>query len=201
VTAIFRKAFHRLEEIRAASIARKVRRHIEPGWSVLDLGCGSLLVADAVARATGARLFGLDAIAFRRRSLPLVLAAGGRTPFAGGAFDAVLVAFVLHHCPDGGAAVLAEAARLARARVIVLEDAFDTPFQRAAIRFLDPILNRLEDARIPVPLRFRPAAEWLDAFRRLGLRPGAVRRIRTTPLLRTAQVLFALEKEPEGRPG
>jgi len=190
---ILRRAFERLEEVRAGSIARKVRRFIAPGESVLDLGCGSLLVGAAVARETGARIFGADAIAFRRRPLPLAVSAGGRTPFRDGSFDAVLVAFVLHHCEDGGLGVIREARRLARSRVIVLEDRYDTPFQRASIRTLDPILNRFEDPRIPVPLRFRPTAEWIEVFRGLGFRPAAVRRIRTTPVLRTSQVLFVLE--------
>ena len=189
-----RAAFERLEEIRAGSIARKVRRFIAPGWSVLDLGGGNLVVADAVARATGARLFALDAIAFRRRPIPLALYGGGRAPFRDGAFDAVLVAFVFHHCADGGEAVLREAARLARSRVIVLEDAYDTAFERWSIRLLDPILNRLEDSRIPTPLRFRPTAAWIELFGRLGLRTAAAKRIRTTPVLRTAQVMFILEK-------
>ena len=190
---ILRRAFERLEEVRAGSIARKVRRHIAPGESVLDLGCGSLLVGDAVARETGARVIGLDAIAFRARPLPLAVGAGGRAPFRDRSFDAVLIAFVLHHCEDGGTAVLREARRLARSRVIVLEDRFDTPFERWSIRKLDRILNRLEDPRIPVPLRFRPTASWIEAFDALGLRTAAVRRIRTTPVLRTAQVMFVLE--------
>ncbi len=193
--SLFRRAFEALEARRAASIARRLRRHIAPGESVIDLGCGSLVVAEAIERGTGARVTGLETLAYRKRRLPMALYSGRRAPFADGCFDAALIAFVLHHCEDGGLAALREARRLARKRVIVLEDAYDTPFQRAAIRLLDRALNGLENPRIRVPLLFRPTGEWIGLFARMGLRAAAFRRIRTTPILRTPQVLFVLERQ------
>ena len=196
--SLFRRAFDLLEEARARSIARRLRRFLSAGQTVLDLGPGSMIVAETLERRLGVRVFGLETLAFRRRPLPLALHAGRRAPFRDAAFDAVLIAFVLHHCPDGGEGVLVEARRLTRGRILLLEDSFDTALDRLAIRVLDPVLNWLEDPRIPVPGRFRSTAEWLEVFQRLGLRPAEVRRIRTTPVLRTRQVLFVLEKQEPG---
>ncbi len=191
--SLLRRAFDRLEVLRARSIAGRLRRFLEPGETVLDMGAGSLIVASELEGALGVRVFGLETLAYRRRRLPLAIYSGRRAPFRDRSFDTVLIGFVLHHCPDGGLAVLEEARRLSRKRILLIEDGFDTPFERLAIRILDPLLNWLENPRIEVPRRFRPTAEWLAIFERMGLKVSAVKRIRTTPILRTRQVLFVLE--------
>lgn len=190
----FRRAFDRLEELRARSIAKRLRRFLTGGETVLDMGAGSMIVAAALERALGVRAFGLETLAYRRRPLPLALYAGHRAPFRDDTFDSVLIAFVLHHCPDGGRGVLEEARRVTRSRILLLEDSFDTARDRLAIRVVDPVLNWLENPRIKIPYRFRPTAEWLALFQEMGLRLAAMKRIRTTPILRTRQVLFVLEK-------
>jgi SAM-dependent methyltransferase len=196
--SLFRRAFDLLEEARARSIARRLGRFLSAGQTVLDLGAGSMIVAAALERALGVRAFGLETLAYRRRPLPLALYAGRRAPFRDQAFDVVLIAFVLHHASDGGLAVLEEARRLTRSRILLLEDSFDTFLDRLAIRVVDPVLNWLENPRIEVPCRFRPTAEWQEVFHRLGLRLTDLVRIRTTPFIRTRQVLFVLEKEGPG---
>jgi len=189
----FRRAFDALEARRARRIARRLRHHLSAGERVLDLGCGSLMVAEAVRDHSGVRVVGIDTLAFPKRPLPMTRCSGARAPFGDGAFDAVILCFVLHHCEDGGLGVLAEAKRLARKRILVLEDGFDTLFERVTIRAVDRILNFLENPRIPVPYRFRPTEDWKRLFESMGLRLRAMDSIRTTPILETRQVLFVLE--------
>jgi ubiquinone/menaquinone biosynthesis C-methylase UbiE len=190
---LFRRAFEALEERRARRIARRLRRFVEPGESLLDLGCGSMLVADEVRKLAGVRVFGLETLSYRRRRLPLALYCGRRAPFRDRSFDCVVINFVLHHCEDGGLAVLEEARRLARRRIVLLEDSYDHLLERVVIRAVDKTLNWLENPAVPVPYRFRPSWEWKELFGRLGLRLSAWKRIRTTPILETRQVLFVLE--------
>jgi SAM-dependent methyltransferase len=109
-----------------------VRPELEAGWSLLDVGCGAGFVA---AELAGERpVLGLDIVDGRRGPLDAFARWDGlRLPVADGSWDAVLFAFVLHHVPDERkAAVVAEARRVARRRVLVLEDTPVTPLDWAA---------------------------------------------------------------------
>lgn len=189
---MLRRAFESLEERRGRRIARLLSDYLERGAKVLDLGCGNLVAAQEIAEQARVRIVGLERLAFARRRLPLVLYAGGTVPFRDRSFDTVLLAFVLHHCEDGGVEVLGEARRIARRRILVLEDAYDHLIERSLTRVVDRLLNRIENPSIPLPLRFRPLHEWQRLFADLGLRVEAVRTVRTTPILETRQRLFVL---------
>lgn len=189
---MFEQAFSSLESRRGNRIARLLRDYLEPGERVLDLGCGSLVVAAAIEEHAGVRVVGLDRLAFARRRVPFVRYSGGTVPFRDRSFDTVVLAFVLHHCEDGGIEVLTEARRVARKRILVLEDAYEHALERWITRSVDRLLNRIENPEIPVPLRFRPADEWQRLFEDSGLRVETVRTVRTTPIFETRQRLFVL---------
>nr|WP_119674861.1 hypothetical protein [Deinococcus sp. RM]RIX98236.1 hypothetical protein D3W47_17865 [Deinococcus sp. RM] len=77
----------------------------------------------------------------------------------------MLLAFVLHHCPDLRA-VLREAARVARQRVLVLEDvSVDGQRPGPLARTLDALVN-LEAGH---PHAQRSHADWLHLFDELHL--------------------------------
>jgi ubiquinone/menaquinone biosynthesis C-methylase UbiE len=189
---VLRRSFEALEERRGRRIARLLGQYLERGEQVLDFGCGNLVVAHQIAEHAQVRTFGLERLAFARRRLPLVLYGGGTVPFRDRSFDTVVLAFVLHHCEDGGSEVLGEARRIARRRILVLEDAYDHALERLLTRAVDRLLNRIENPSIPLPLRFRPADEWQRLFADLGLRVETVRTVRTTPILETRQRFFVL---------
>jgi ubiquinone/menaquinone biosynthesis C-methylase UbiE len=189
---VLKRIFASLEERRGRRIARLLRDYLEPGERVLDLGCGSLIAAQQIETWARVHVVGLDRLAFPQRPLPLVLYGGGTVPFRDRSFDTVVLAFVLHHCEDGGRAVLGEARRVARRQILVLEDAYEHVLERWLTRAVDRLLNRIENPSIPVPLRFRPAHEWQRQFTDLGLRVETVRTVRTTPILETRQRLFVL---------
>jgi ubiquinone/menaquinone biosynthesis C-methylase UbiE len=189
---VLKGVFEALEERRARRIARLLRDYLERGEQVLDFGCGNLVVAQEIAAHAQVRVFGLERLTFARRRLPLVIYGGGTVPFRDRSFDTVVLAFVLHHCEDGGVEVLGEARRIARRRILVLEDAYDHAIERWLTRVVDRMLNRIENPSIPLPLRFRPGDEWQRLFADLGLRVETVRTVRTTPILETRQRLFVL---------
>lgn len=190
--SVLTRAFEALAERRGRRIARLLRTYLEPGESLLDLGCGTLVVADSIARIAQVRVVGLDRLRFCKRRRPLVLYGGGAVPFRDRSFDTVLLAFVLHHCEDGGQVALGEARRVARRQVLVLEDAYEHILERWLTRWVDRLLNRIENPDIPLPLQFRPVREWQRLFADLGLRVDVARTVRTTPMLETRQHLFVL---------
>ncbi len=84
-----------------------VRRLVAPGAAVLDVGCGTGTLAEALRHA-GYDVYGLDAstgmlaeMAARQRGTP-VAGFCERLPFAGGAFDLAITVATLHHISDAG---------------------------------------------------------------------------------------------------
>jgi ubiquinone/menaquinone biosynthesis C-methylase UbiE len=74
---------------------------------VLDLGCGvGTVLRDLVVAAPRATVVGTDPsvgmLALAPREVPRVLGDATRLPFADGAFDVVLMAFMLFHLPEPG---------------------------------------------------------------------------------------------------
>ncbi len=189
---VFDRAFESLSLRRAGRIARLLRDYVEPGESVLDIGCGGSIVAERLQAETGARILGLDTLRHRRRPMPMVLYAGDTAPFRDDSFDTVLIGFVLHHCADGGMMLLGEAKRLARRRILLLEDGYDHPLERAAARVIDRALNHLENPAVPTPCRFRSSGEWRRLFLEMAMPLHVARTVRTTPILENRQVLFVL---------
>lgn len=157
--------------LRENEVARRVAPHLIPGEEVLDFGSGTGRLSAWLARNTGVRPTLTDLVQYsnRRQELPFVrLDDPYQVPACDGSFDVVLLLFVLHHNPfDAQGKVLAEAARLARRRLIVIED---TPFGRMDQAFnaaWDKLLNLRHG--VPTPLAFRPVQEWLGVFDELGL--------------------------------
>jgi ubiquinone/menaquinone biosynthesis C-methylase UbiE len=140
---------------------------------VLDVGCGTGVLLDALARApVPLRLSGVDltprmlAAAGRRLAGAAELAVGdaARLPFEDDVFDVVVSSSVLHELPRPGEG-LDECARvLAPGGTLVVTDwRADDPGTRSYVRALSA-----------VGLRKRPlaAGELLGGLRDRGLRPG-----------------------------
>nr|WP_276325505.1 methyltransferase domain-containing protein [Deinococcus radiopugnans] len=164
---------------RARFVLSLIRPHL-PAGPVLDLGAGTghtaallskerwaVTMADVPphAGALGQRLVARPIAAWLSRDfgVPHVLYGGAVLPFADRSFESVLLAFVLHHCPDPQA-TLREAARVCGGPVLVLEDGDD---------ILPGRLERLTDALVNLefghPHAERSRAGWLDLFAACGL--------------------------------
>jgi ubiquinone/menaquinone biosynthesis C-methylase UbiE len=105
--------------------------HIEPGDSVLDIGCGSSYVTAAIAERN-ADTWGVDIVDTRLAPLANFALYDGLTiDFPDRRFDVVVLAFVLHHVPNElKAKLVGEARRVCRRSVLVLEDTPRTAFDR-----------------------------------------------------------------------
>jgi SAM-dependent methyltransferase len=105
--------------------------------------------------------------------VPYVVYDGAALPFGDRAFDTTLLLLVLHHC-DAAEAVLDEAVRVTRRRLIVTESVYRNRLDRFWLRALDGRFNRLRHGgRMAAPLAFRTDPEWQALFASRGLRPVA----------------------------
>lgn len=135
------------EQRRLESLVRLLR--LRPGERLLDIGCGSGWLASRCQEA-GARVWAadlaLEGVAAARARYPQIdhfsVADIYHLPFAGGAFDAVVLSEVMEHLEDIDAG-LAEAGRLLRVggRALV-----SVPYREVIVEHLCIHCNRLTPA-------------------------------------------------------
>jgi SAM-dependent methyltransferase len=177
---------------RSYDMALELARVLPQGARVLDVGCGSGFIAHHLSALLGARVSGIDV----RKSVdaPIDYAAfdGAHFPADDGAFDAVLLCYVLHHAQDQPA-FLREVRRVLRAGglVVVYEDIPEGAWDTAACRVHD----RAWRARTG-PCTFRLWEGWGRVFTSNGFEVIAVRRLSrwrnlTHPVRRGLYVLRA----------
>lgn len=151
------------------------RRRVPRGRSlrILDLGAGEGYVGAALKRKLDADVHLADVVDLNRTDLPHRVYDGRRLPIEDAAVDVTVLYFVLHHARDPEA-VLREALRVARGRVVVVESVVTGPWQHRILRFLDRQVNRLRSrGRMRTQeahLSLRPARDWADLARRVGAR-------------------------------
>lgn len=161
------------------------------GSRVLDLGCGRGYATRVMHDDFGCEVYCCDVVDTAVHPTELYCIFDGlNIPFRSGSFDAVLVAFVLHHAKNP-VELLKEAHRVCTGPLLVVED---TP-KRWGDRLWGKLHTRSFNKRTGIDWngRVRPDLEWRGVFQRAGL---AVRRARPLrrwerlpPVSRTAFVL------------
>lgn len=143
---------------------------------ILDLGAAEGFVAEHLADRLGLEAELADVADMNRTSLPHRVYDGRTLPFETNSFDVVVIVYVLHHA-DSASAVLKEAVRVARRRVIILESTYRKRWERRLLIKIDQFLNwlRSQGTMEEGPLDFRTYREWIDHFRELGFRIAARR--------------------------
>jgi len=178
------------------------------GTRLLDLGAGEAYVAAALRRRRpGLRTCSVDVGPFLRTPGPYVMYDGTRLPFGDGTFDTTLILLALHHCAHPEA-VLDEARRVTRHRLVVMESTYRNRREQFWLSLLDGRLNgHRHGGRMHVPLSFRSPEGWEALFAARGLRPVATRWLGPWwERLVHHPILFVLDKPPSAvrrppRPG
>jgi ubiquinone/menaquinone biosynthesis C-methylase UbiE len=186
-------------------------RYLNPGDSLLDLGCGPGHLGVYADSRYGQKVTFVDVkspwgyigqwllsgpsakILARRQNRSYVIYDGRKLPFPDGAFDTVLIAFALHHADDPDA-VLAEAVRVARKQVIIFEDIPANKREALVNHYVDALVN-LEISGHPHSNRTR--AEWELSFASLGLKLLYAKSFYSSLyfFLRMPNTIFVLEKQ------
>jgi ubiquinone/menaquinone biosynthesis C-methylase UbiE len=145
------------------------------GRRALDLGAGEGYVARELQAHTGVWICSVDVGGFRRAAVPYVTYDGRRLPFDDAAFDTSTILLTLHHCAEPEA-VLDEALRVTRGRLIVIESVYRNRYERVWLRLLDGWLNGYRhDGLMGTPFAFKTGEEWQRLFASRGLRSVATR--------------------------
>jgi ubiquinone/menaquinone biosynthesis C-methylase UbiE len=158
--------------LRENEIGSKVAPWLEPGQTMLDLGAGTGFISRWLRDHAGVRPTLTDVVSYRNRerSLEFIpLEDPFRVPVADSSFDVVILLFVFHHVgrPEDQERLLEEAVRIARSRIVVLEDTPETRLDRAFNTAWDWLLNQRH--RVPTPFTFRRADQWTQLFKERNL--------------------------------
>ncbi len=106
---------------RANAILESFASAIKPNSSILDIGAGKGLLAEAMTQRLNARVTMVDVAKYNQSTLPLTVCDSRRLAFAENSFDYAILSFVLHHCPQPET-MLREALRVAREVVVIEND-------------------------------------------------------------------------------
>jgi SAM-dependent methyltransferase len=186
--------------LRENEVGRRVAPHLRPGERILDYGAGTGRISGWLAERTGVQPTLTDLIPYsnRRPDLPFVrMHDPFHVPLEDRSFDAVLLLFVLHHNRyEEQGKVVADAIRLARRRLIVLEDTPNSRIDWMWNVLWDRVLN-LRHAT-PTPFAFRSVDEWTAVFMEhdLSMVHSETYRAKWPTLGTYHHTLFVLDVEP-----
>ncbi len=152
---------------RASLIARQLAPLLAPGQTLLEIGAGKGHVARALKQASGADIHLVDVVDYNETDLDLQVYDGTHLPFGDRSFDHALLVFVLHHTPDP-LVVLAEALRVSRCGVIVVENDVEGRLRQALTRAVDSIPHWQHG--VPICYHAQTIREWQALFERLPVR-------------------------------
>lgn len=163
-------AFHHraIHVPRVERIARAIAAQIGRAGSLLDVGAGDGTVAHAVGAAVGAtRVAGVDVKVRPEAAIPVTLYDGERLPFPDGAFEAVVLSDVLHHCRRPSV-VLGEALRVS-ARMVAIKDHFRFGKLSDAILLAMDLIGNAAPG-VAVTGTYLSAGEWAALVHNAGAR-------------------------------
>ena len=178
---------------RASRIANYLSKFVHSNETVLDCGCGSMLVSEMLQEQYGVTAFGADVIRLNNNNHHFCLCSGESLAFKSAYFDAVFLIFTLHHISNPIQA-LQEGLRVTKKKLIVLEDVYQNQQEFHLLKMLDWYGNILISKEMPFPFNFKTENEWKAIFNRLNTKLITVERIRPTPWRPSRHRLFVLEK-------
>lgn len=151
-----------LEE-RAEGFVRLFEKDLPPKSRILDIG-GGWGFYHAPLETRGHHHIVLDVTRPGLQKCPAVIYDGTRIPFPDQSFDVSLFITVLHHIPDPEA-VIREALRVTRGRIVVVEDVYRHAAGRAWTILRDQIYNVEFFGH---PKNFRTSKQWIETFEKMG---------------------------------
>lgn len=178
---------------RAQMVGDKILPLIEDGDSVLDFGCGSMVISKYISSKRNIDLTGVDVIDIKIKDARYVKYDGGKLPFEDNQFDVVIAIFVLHHT-DNPDFFLNELRRVSKKKIILCEDTYTNEIGKIVTKLFDWICN--VPFRSCVGKNFKSILEWKYLFKKNILTLMTLKRIYLYPIpfLPIKNVIMELKK-------
>ena len=147
---------------RVEALARAFLPLLDPGWHVLDVGCGDGQLGALLAeRGSEVRVEGLEYVPRAETRIPVREFDGETIPHEDNAVDAVMLVDVLHHTDDARV-LLREAGRVARRAVLLKDHRTARLLARATLRVMDWVGNKPHG--VVLPYNYWSEARWRQAW-------------------------------------
>lgn len=149
---------------RAYDMASEIARMIPRGSEVLDVGCGNGYIAHHLSAMLGTSVTGIDVADSTQAPIDYRQYDGREFPAANASFDAIVLAYVLHHAQDVDS-MLAEMKRVLRPGgvAVIYEDIPATAWDRFICWTHDLKWRKRTGA-----CTFRSELDWLNVFASAG---------------------------------
>jgi SAM-dependent methyltransferase len=115
------RTFLKFYERAAERMCQDCKDFIEEESKILDLGCGSAIIAKRFQEFFRAEVTGVDVVDRRVFPIPFKIIDGRLLPFPDNHFETTLIFYVLHHSQDP-IFLLKEAKRVTRDKILIYED-------------------------------------------------------------------------------
>jgi ubiquinone/menaquinone biosynthesis C-methylase UbiE len=160
---------HFLKRIRSEKIGSLIGDCLGVGERVIDIGAGDCFLSHYLQQKCGVDITPVDISDYSQTALKPVIYDGKSLPFSDGCFDSALVLFVLHYVEDP-LALLKEAQRVSRKRIIILQDLCPNNFVAAPTLAWGYFANlrRHSDRKLPYAVTEDKMSEFLEL---LSLKP------------------------------
>jgi len=187
------RIFSKIYDMSAQKMCLDCADFIGKGATILDLGCGSGIVAKNFRDFFQAEIIGVDIKDSRMFPIPFEIIDGKSLPFSDLSFDVVLINYVLHHSQDPES-LLKEAKRVSR-RIIIYEDLPEGILSKLRCNFHQVGYNIFFQKQ-KQKFSFKTQKEWEKIFEKLELK--IIAKKRTSSLLGWLDpveiIIFVLER-------
>lgn len=154
---------------RADAIVDHLIPHVRGVESIIDIGAGGCRVAQRLIQRAGVEVVPYDVVQWNETDdLYLNIYDGEVLPVEDKSFDTSLIIFALHHATDQRR-LLADAKRVTKNKIIVVEDSPSDELEHAGWEMLDKALNYGRHDDIAIAHGTRTAGGWGEVFSDSGL--------------------------------
>ena len=189
--------FAKIYQLEAKKMCLDCQPFIEKGSKILDFGCGSGIVAEALQNFFQADVFGVDIKDERVTNIPFKIIDGQSLPFPENSFNICFVSYVLHHA-ENVVRILEEIKRVTKEKIIIFEDLPESFLSKIFCQIHKITFNQFFLKQNPGS-NFKKSEEWKKLFNALGLKIIFKKNI--FPVFRPGfwiypvkRILFVLEK-------
>lgn len=156
---------------RGKQVIKAYRKWIKKGDKVLDIGCGTGIIAKLLADHLGVKITACDVKNYLiYKDIPFIKITDSSLSCITERFDAALLNDVLHHIPyEKQQDLINQSIKVAK-KLLIFE-AEPTFFGKVA----DIILNKYHYGDLNTPLSFRKIADWQELFKKLSLRSKVIK--------------------------
>ncbi len=166
---------------RTKIIGDQILPYLDDNKTVLDFGCGDMLIDEYLLKNRNVEITGIDIMDFEHPKINYIQSAGGKFPFDDNHFDIGLAIFALHQTRNPEF-YFKELVRVTKSKLIILEDTYINRLEKYFTYFLIWLGDFIVYLAPITPLHFRSLDQWFKLFKDANLKLTAFKRIYPYPI-------------------